>query len=190
MILISAGHNPSAKGACNGDICEWDIAINWIEIISKHLTIADVPNRIVPTGKLSDKVSFINSKKPDIAIELHFNSNINAAGSETLYYPGSKKGKELASTIQGEFVNNCIFMPDRGIKEGWYKMDRPGIVDYSGDVDGDETIDYFLRKTSCTAVIVEPQFIYNLKNIEQHESLGCLSIATGLMKYWLNNFNQ
>ena len=172
MILLSAGHNPKAKGACNVDVCEWDIATEWVEEISRQLNIALIPNIIVPTGKLQEKIDFINSKKPTIAMELHFNSNVIAHGSETLYYPGSKKGKELADLIQKEFSMNEIFQPNRGSKEGYYQMNP------------DNPPDYFLKKSSCTAVIVEPDFMYNIDNIYNNKQLGCISITAGLSKFY------
>lgn len=178
MILLSTGHNPDAKGACNGNICEWDIATEWVEEISRILDIALIPNMIVPTGSLKEKVNFINEKNSFIAMELHFNSNIKAHGSETLYCPGSTKGKELADIIQKQFMMNEIFQPNRGSKEGWYKMDK------------NNPPDYFLRKTNCVSIIVEPDFISNLDNIEKHRRLGCLSIANGLSQYFYKYFQQ
>ena len=40
-------------------------------------------------------------------------------------------------------------------------MDRPGVVDYPGDVDGDENKDAFLALTNCPAVITEAYFLDN-----------------------------
>jgi len=184
MIIISAGHKLISKGACNGDVCEYDLAIEWIDIISSILETALVPHQVVPTGSLTSKVEFINNHNAIAAMELHFNSNVNAKGSETLYYPKSTKGKELSDMVQTGFENADIFQPNRGSKEAWYKMDQPGVVDYVGDVEGDEKIDYFVRKTNCTAVIVEPDFISNLDNIDQHQFEGCLTIANALTIFY------
>ena len=38
-----------------------------------------------------------------------------------------------------------IFPPSRGIKEGWYRQDFPGRVDYDGDVEGDEKRNFKAR---------------------------------------------
>ena len=72
----------------------------------------------------------------------------------TLYYPGSVKGKALASSVNSS-VGLVLNSRNRGVKEGWYRMDRPGVEDYQGDVDGDENIDYFLAQTTCPAIIFE-----------------------------------
>ena len=59
-------------------------------------------------------------------------------------------------------------------------MDYPGRVDYEGDVDGDEKMDYFLRKTHCPAVIIEPEFIHLWGNIQRNRAAACVGMATAL----------
>lgn len=139
---------------------------------------------MVPTGSLTSKVNFINSKDAVVAAEIHFNSNVRAKGSETLYAPGSEKGKELALAIQEQFKARGIFQPDRGAKEGWYRLDRPKVIDYKGDVEGDEVINYFLRATYCPSVIVEPEFISNRETIDKWFFEGCDAIAQALLDFY------
>ena len=184
MIFISGGHHPKAKGAAFGTFNEYEEASLWVkrlsEIINKDYFI------IVPTGGLRSKVAFINKKiqeypDPHIAIEIHFNSDPShgGKGSETLYYPKSHYGHELANQIQDKL--GIIFEPNRGTKEGWFGMDRPGIVDYAGDIEGDEKPDYFLRKTNCPALIIEPEFIHNQDKIVEARDAGCQVIAQTLI---------
>lgn len=189
MIILSAGHYPSKPGACNDNgTCEHELATEWVAYI-KDLIETYIDVEVTPTGSLTNKVAFINSfKECKIAVEIHFNSNVNAKGSETLYHPTSKNGKQLAEMIQDEFEGANIYQPNRGIKEGWYRMDRPNIVDYAGDVEGDETIDYFLRKTRPIAVIVEPDFISQLDRINDDTELGCRAIADAIIKFYHRNF--
>lgn len=184
MIVLSAGHHEARKGACNGSVCEWDIATQWVATIKSYIN-PFFESYIVESGTLPNKISQINHI-PDVklAVELHFNSNVNAQGSECLYYPGSESGKELSDMILKEFEHIDLFQPNRGSKEGWYKMDSPGVVDYAGDVDGDESIDYFLRKSKCTAVIVEPQFIYHMDDIMNNSVEACRAIADGIIKFY------
>lgn len=177
MILLSIGHNKESKGACNGDICEFDIASDWIQEIHKHLNTALVPCEVVPSGSLSEKVNYINEQDTLAAIELHFNSNINARGSECLHYPESEQGMDLARRIQFEFNMNGIFQPNRGIKEGWY---------YSNG-EKSKNLLYFLKETKCPSVIIEPQFIYYINDIMENRQMGCLSIANALTKYYYKN---
>jgi len=157
MIAVSAGHYPSAPGACYDGICENEIARSWL-----HWLLVDYRDVFieVPNVTLKEKIDFINRNNCELAVEIHFNSaGGKGAGCETLYYPGSEKGRACANIIHKAFTP--YFTPNRGVKEGWYRMDRPGVKDYPGDVDGDEKPHYFLRKTSCPAVIVEPEFIHN-----------------------------
>lgn len=183
MIVLSAGHHEQRKGACNGDICEWDIATKWVETIKSYID-PFFDSEIIDSGTLREKVVQVNALAPKFAVELHFNSNINASGSECLYYPGSEAGKELSETVLNQLENIDLFQPNRGAKEGWYRMDAPGREDYLGDVEGDETIDYFLRKTKCTSVIIEPQFMYHIDDILNNHVYACRAIADGLIKFY------
>jgi len=185
MIFISGGHHPKAKGAAFGDFNEYDEASKWIHILSEIMS--ESLYIIVPTGGLRSKVDFINRSittgtGPHLAIEIHFNSDPShgGKGSETLYYPKSEYGHELADRIQKQL--SIIYPPNRGAKEGWFGMDRPGVVDYPNDVDGDEKPDYFLRKTNCPALIIEPEFIHNQDKIVEARNAGCHVIAQTLIQ--------
>lgn len=201
-VAVSAGHHPAAKGASYQGATEYDEAIKWqAEIVDYLNDPANSPDRflhvrayLIGTGKLPSKVNEINAiKRCDMALEIHFNAagdpNIN--GSEILYYPGSEKGLEVSRALY-KMLPAAMQNRKRGIKEGWYKMDRPGYVDFDGDVDGDEVIDYFLRKTTCPSVILEPEFMGQIDNIRARQSEGCRAICDGihrlaLQKHELNN---
>lgn len=183
MILVSAGHYPESPGACYRGFCEFEEAMLWAQLLVSEIE-KHAPCLLVPTGKLPEKVSFINTHSPIMALEIHFNSSANgkAKGFETLYYPDSVGGKALANVVQ-DAIATCL-ENNRGIKEGWYRMDTPGVVDYPGDVDGDETVDYFLRKTICPAVIVEPEFIQNIDRIQKNRE-NCIEVlADALLAYY------
>lgn len=185
-VALSAGHNPRAKGASNGEgFNEYDEAIKWVaylvELFQANPAVEVVE---VPTGSLSSKIRFINQQKDiGLAIEIHFNScaSVKAKGSETLYHPGSYRGRKAATIIQRSVAS--LMPPNRGIKAGWYRMDRPGIEDYAGDVPGDETIDAFLRDTYCPALILEPEFIQNKSAIESSRDICCDVIYEAILEY-------
>jgi hypothetical protein len=84
----------------------------------------------------------------------------------------------VAETVQKAISSFCT--PNRGIKEGWYRMDRPGHVDYKGDVEGDEVVDAFLRDTKPPAIIVEPFFINELTKINALRETICEVMAEAL----------
>ncbi len=148
-IAISAGHNPKAVGAKYSNFKEYaenalisGFLINWLEN-------SDHSAYIVPTGPLASKVDFINNLNCDCAIEIHLNMG-GGSGSETLYCPGSEKGKILANFVQDSLITDS-FIKNRGIKEGWYRMISPP--------DPNAIKDYFLKSTNCPAIISEPFFM-------------------------------
>lgn len=174
-VLISAGHHPTKPGACWNGFCEHDEAVRWVQAIAPHL---DGYAIIVPPGVLANKVGFINARSPTIAIEIHFNSAPDGPdaddlpdgeGSETLYYPASAKGKVLAHFIQSRLGQ--VFSPDRGTKEGWYQMNK------------EKGPDFFLQRTNCVSVIVEPEFITHKEKIQDNRYAGSVAIATGILEY-------
>jgi len=175
MIFVSAGHHQEAKGATFGDFNEYDEAQIWKSLILSGL--GDL-GMAVPSGVLNQKTTFINSwsdSPSDIAIEIHFNaakdknSTYIGQGCETLYYPGSKRGKAAGEAIQEALAP--IFPPNRGAKEGYYRMDRKNGVDW------------FLKKTVCTALIIEPEFIHHKHKIQGDRGIACKSIANTLIDF-------
>lgn len=180
-IAISAGHYPEKAGARHDDLVEHDLAVEWVD---KLLDIFDecydfdicepefefIP---VPTGTLRDKVAFINRSDIDYAIEIHFNSaGVKASGCETLYMPGSARGKYLAETIQ-ELIVEALGIRDRGVKEGLYWRSR----------ERTNTPLYFLRRTNCPAVIIEPEFLQSYdENIGHKEIVDfCFAMIDALL---------
>ncbi len=190
-IILSAGHNPKARGASAGNLTEHDVAMKLIPKVVKILKDTGLTVSFVPTGSLSAKIGNANIESianggNALAIELHFNgsSSPSAVGNETLCCPGSVKGKKAAEAFNTKFMELAgdLVKKNRGVKEGWYKMDKPGQVDYSGDVDGDENIDAWLKDTNCTALILEPCFMSQLQEIlASHEADFCEAMAQGII---------
>lgn len=191
MLAVSAGHHLKARGAHDGNgFYEYPETQWWAEAIVEFFN-KEVPSSVgraffITPGSLTEKVKEVNKlvleQKVRLAIEIHFNSapGGGAKGAETLYCPGSVKGEKAAKTVHDRY--SSLFLPNRGIKEGWYKMDRPGYKDYEGDVDGDEKPDYFLRMTTCPALILEPEFIQHRDSIEDNREEAVKLIAQGAYK--------
>lgn len=181
-VAVSAGHNPVAPGAAYNGLTEHAAALVWCADLKAALEAYGHDVFEVPTGGLTAKVGAINAEKCDAAIEIHFNSDGGHAGHgcETLYMPGSTAGEQFARAVQHHLAG--VFAPDRGAKEGWYRMDRPGHADFPGDVEGDEVADAFLRLTHCPAVIVEPCFIHDLGSVKMHAEGGA-ALARGITDY-------
>ena len=163
LVMLSAGHYPEAPGACwpptgENRFCEHHEAARWIGQISV-IVREQLPVVEVPTGPLEKKVSWMNGFNPPpghrvaISAELHFNSNEQRRGSgaEVLYYPGSQRGQRAAEIVQ---QNLATIYRDRGIHEGWYRQDKPGRIDYVGDIEGDEALLAFLTPPSFPSIII------------------------------------
>jgi len=173
LIFISAGHYPSAPGAKYERFIEHDEAVVWADNIVELL---DGSIR-VPTGVLRTKVDFINERilNGDVAIEIHFNAALDGEGNnigrgcESLYYPGSEKGEALAEMCQSVLMK--VYPPDRGVKEGWYRMDPS------------RGADFFLAKTRCVAVIIEPEFVHRSDLITDNREQAITNLVEMLEGY-------
>lgn len=176
-LFVSIGHHEKAKGAQNDTFSEFAMARIWANLVQKEMQ-GSYTTIVVPEGTLKQKVAFINehATSDSIAIEIHFNSNTPVMGSECLTYPRSTKGIELGNNIQRAFQRANIFQPNRGVKEGWYHGSH-----------GEKKMLYFCAKTSCPAIVVEPQFIYQKHDIINNTLEGCKAIAEGCKQYLDNN---
>ncbi|RLA43134.1 MAG: hypothetical protein DRR06_12855 [Gammaproteobacteria bacterium] len=172
VIALSIAHNPTAAGADYHGFNEHNESVVWTWLVKSHLEELGYSVVIAPVGGLKQKVAYINKMVACVAIEIHFNgsSNPRVNGCETLYCPGSTNGKRFADTVQTAYA---IFMgnKNRGIKEGWYKMEVGGVADY------------FLRKTKCPALILEPEFISQIHNITSKRFIASNKIADGIAEY-------
>ena len=171
-VAVSVGHNPENPGFKVNNVSEYSEMSVLVGMVVQKIQRVGHEAYHVGTGELEEKVDYINAIAPDCAIELHLNAG-GGHGYETLHYPGSVQGKALASSVNSS-VGLVLNSRNRGIKEGWYRMDRPGVEDYQGDVDGDENIDYFLAQTNCPAIIFEMYFLDNAE--ERAKYIGALSI--------------
>jgi len=60
---------------------------------------------------------------------------------------------------------------DRGVKEGYYQMNKA------------KGVDYILRATNCPAIIIEPEFVQCSENILDKREEACKAIAETLSKF-------
>ena len=146
-ICIDPGHSgPIEPGACASGFNEADI--NWY--IAKF-AMAELKLRghqaLLTRGKKidNDELSFraecANKWRADLFISIHCNSaaRIEADGTETYYYPGSRWGEQLARCIQF-CLTDAMLTEDRGVKTADFQV---------------------LRETLCPAVLVECGFLSN-----------------------------
>jgi len=187
-IAISIGHHRDAQGAEYKGITEYALATGWAYELAESLA-----GSYIVSGILSSKVRKINNADTDLAVEIHFNSykvweDANAdglvtddelkhagSGSETLYYPGSIKGKLFAQCVQDNLGR--VAAPNRGVKEGWYRMNP------------DKGADFFLAKTICPSIIIEPEFIHRLDEINAMRSSAIAAISEGVLLAYEEIYN-
>lgn len=172
MLFLSAGHYPKATGAAWRGLVEHDEAVLWVREMLKHLPSSTI---VVPSTELSQKIRFINERvnprfRPNLALEVHFNAATpTARGSETLYAPGSQYSAAVARDVQDVLAQ--FFQPSRGVKPGWFQADpKKGPL-------------AFLAQTSCPAVILEPEFIYNADGIRANRAACCKALAQLLGRF-------
>ena len=178
MILVSAGHHPSAKGAHHGDFYEHDEAVRWRDDLVAQLgdrgVAVPVPTVASP-GADKEKADFINAAADArLAVEIHFNSLDTTQtlpserGCLTYYYPGSQPGRRAAQRVQE--VLRMFFPPDLGAHDGYVRMEPSrGII-------------WFLRDTKCMALLIEPQFIDRKEDIQAKRHDCCVALATVLIE--------
>lgn len=187
-VAVSAGHYAEKQGAVFEGVTEFDETVPWqfeliaalIDMSAKRGVLAQPFH--IDEGTLTEKVKQINGLNCDLAVEIHFNAGGTATtkGCETLFYPGSAAGEAAAVRIQTPLAI-AMETKSRGCKPGWYRMDRPGVVDFYGDEDGDEMPDYFLRATNCTALILEPEFLQQIESIREHRAAGIFQISKAII---------
>lgn len=129
------------------------------------------------TGKLPEKVAAINRYEPDIAIDIHYNrlhwphrQDKFGSGYEVCVWQGSTWGTMLALKILEGFFRRLPF--DRRGLGVWERKDL-----------------YFLKHTSCPAVVPEPLFLDNpfevpfLKTNRGYEFVAT-AIFSGITEYF------
>ena len=185
-VCIDPGHGGSDPGAVDGidreqddEIYEdnlyteeSDIVVQISKLLKDKLrkSITVIMTRgedvFIPLWKRAD---LANNAAVDIFVSIHANaaSNSGAHGIETLHYPGSKKGKELAGVIQNKLINKTN-ATNRGLKP------RDDL--------------WVLKKTDMPAVLVETGFITNPKeehllNSPSYQYLLAECIAEGIFEY-------
>ena len=95
----------------------------------------------IDNDELSFRAECANKWRADLFISIHCNSaaRIEADGTETYYYPGSRWGEQLARCIQF-CLTDAMLTEDRGVKTADFQV---------------------LRETLCPAVLVECGFLSN-----------------------------
>lgn len=155
-IFINAGHSKNGNpdpGCCYNGLKEYDLAARIAKSLEEKLIANGFSvENYQQTGsndaniQLNSVAHLANRSKADIFISIHMNgfNKESAKGTETLYHPGSQKGKKIANCINDELIKpfENYSLTNRGIKE-----DSRGLA--------------VLKYTNMPAVLTEIGFISN-----------------------------
>jgi len=154
-VVLAVGHWKDAPGAVNKTtgLTEFyfnSVVASGVKLLATRLGY-DVEIFYRVNNDLHDLVRRINEFRPDLAIELHCNScRGNASGSEVLFWHSNRRMEIIAEEMADQFAL-AICIPSRGAKPV-KKGDRGWL---------------FLGKTKCHALLCEPFFISNDKDLKQ-----------------------
>ena len=173
IIAINPGHYIGSEnydpGACNGrlGLREVDINIAVAQKLQPLLEAAGHEVVYIHCGELYEITAASNEAGADLFVSIHCNSagNESAAGTETFYFAGSRKGRSLAALINAELVG--LGLTDRGIKSN-------GL--------------YVTRHTDAVAVLVELGFLSNMDEgarlgTEDFQQAAAEAIYRGICNY-------
>lgn len=179
MIFLSVAHSRPSPGAVGLlGLKEHDVSVIASRACCEHLKNHGVETVLYDCGDLPPsryddaKISAANRASPDIAIEIHCNSNLNrlACYSEVIHHPLSVIGRLCAKSIS-------LSLEALTKSNSAWKANGPR---------GDSGL-FFLNKTKCPSLIVEGLFISNpeqekwLKN-GGSETYGLL-VAEGVLEW-------
>lgn len=161
-IVINAGHTKSglgtgASGLLNESKETRKIAYELMKLL------ADTSHEVIPavydksSNNLSEAVTAANNKNADLFVSIHLNAG-GGTGCEAYTWKGEKVKQA---------VNICSNLNKLGFK-------NRGVKDGSGL--------YVIKKTKCTAILIEVCFVDNKQDAELFKRLGYNSIANAIYK--------
>jgi N-acetylmuramoyl-L-alanine amidase len=123
-VVIDPGHGGRDPGSLAYGLVEKELTLDLAHRIERLLVgkgiSAELTRRDDSYVELADRAARTNDSPKTIFLSLHFNAHADRSisGSETLYWPGSETGRELASYVQSELGRRLVtrnrgFRPER-----------------------------------------------------------------------------
>ncbi len=123
-VVIDPGHGGKDPGSLGFNLIEknltLDLAIRIEKILSDKGISVELTRRSDEYVDFETRAEIANRSPKTLLISIHFNAHQDRSisGTETLYWPGSESGQELASYIQGELGRRLVtrnrgFRPER-----------------------------------------------------------------------------
>lgn len=132
-VVIDAGHGGKDPGSIYFGLVEKDLTLDLALRIGTLLTDKGISAELIRNDdsfiELADRATIAKKHPNCIFISLHFNAHVNAeiSGTETLYWPGSESGQQLASCVQSEFGRRLVAR-NRGFRPERLKVLEPGDI--------------------------------------------------------------
>lgn len=123
-VVIDPGHGGKDPGSIAFDLVEKNLTLDIAKrveklLVGKGLTV-ELTRREDVFVELADRAAMAAGSPDTILLSLHFNAHADRSisGTETLYWPGSESGRELASYVQSELGRRLVtrnrgFRPER-----------------------------------------------------------------------------
>ncbi len=123
-VVIDPGHGGKDPGSIGFGLVEKDLTLDIAKrieklLVGKGLTV-ELTRREDVFVELVDRGATAANSPETILLSLHFNAHADRSisGTETLYWPGSESGRELASYVQSELGRRLVtrnrgFRPER-----------------------------------------------------------------------------
>jgi len=123
-VVIDPGHGGKDPGSLAYGLVEKDLTLDLARRIERLLVGKGISAELTRLDdsyvELADRAARTHQSEKTIFLSLHFNAHADRSisGSETLYWPGSEAGRELASYVQGELGRRLVtrnrgFRPER-----------------------------------------------------------------------------
>ena len=176
-VFLGVGHGGADSGAVGNGLKEKDlnlsIALACRDVLERHGVTVLMSRTKDETDTTNEEIKECNAFAPDLAIDIHNNSEPKgtADGAEVYHTLSGGKGKTLANNVNKEII--AIGQNSRGVKT---RANASG-KDYYG----------FIRGTKAPAIIVECAFISNKNDIAiidtaaEQKTMG-VAIAKGILK--------
>lgn len=175
-VVIDAGHGGSDPGATRNNVLEKDITLQIAELTAQMLrkqgAIVYMTRDNDTFVSLSDRVTYSNTKKPDVFVSIHINAceNETAHGIETHYY--KEDSLDFAKQVHKSIMQK-VTETNRGVYKSRF---------------------YVIRHTEMPAILLELGFISNaeerkLMQTKERQTKFAEAITEGVINY-LKNMNN
>lgn len=123
-VVLDPGHGGKDPGSSGFNLVEKNLTLDLAKRIEKILVgkgiTVELTRRTDVYVDFETRAKVANSSPNTLFVSLHFNAHADRSisGTETLYWPGSETGQELASYVQSEMGRRLVtrnrgFRPER-----------------------------------------------------------------------------